>query len=275
MTDPKRWCDDPQALSQMEQRVLLADARLGPPPQAKSEVWASLSAGLGAGATGLGVLDHLAAAPNGSESLAAAGTAAGGGTAGGVLQLAAVVKSALVVVGIGASVVAVNHYVASGAGTRAPWSQGFPSASAAASIGGPSASANESTRDAPVLDERVSTPPGPITEPDTSGAERARSSGRMSTVATSASPSAHEESQLIGSARTALRAGDATGALQLLDRVERRYPQGVLVQEREALRVEALAALGRTAEAKARADAFVRVYPKSPHVARVNSFTVK
>ena len=86
-----------------------------------------------------------------------------------------------------------------------------------------------------------------------------------------ASADAREESQLVGSARAMLRAGNATVALQLLDRATSRYPQGVLVQEREALRVEALTALGRTGEALTRAQAFMAAYPKSPHLRRIKA----
>ena len=91
----------------------------------------------------------------------------------------------------------------------------------------------------------------------------------------SESPNARDESQLIASARTALRSGSGAFALQLLDRAESRFPQGILVQEREALRVESLAALGRTAEARTRADAFMRAYPKSPHLGRVSRYATR
>jgi hypothetical protein len=304
MTDPKRWCDDPQALSEMEKRVLLADAHFGPPQVAQSEVWTNLAAGLGAGVTGAisGAIDHGAATPNGSESLAASGTAVGGGTGGSALRLATVVKSALVGVGIGASVAAVNHYLPSRAGASSPWSGSFPQASSmvrTTDADRPSASSSfgsaarlhgehrsdrkqtggEHPGDEAPFDEQVATPPARVIEPGTSSDQRSPSSVGLNSMAAPAAapapPNAREESQLISSARTALRGGDAAGALQLLDRVERRYPRGVLVQEREALRVEALAALGRTAEARAHADAFVRAYPKSPHLARVKSCTAE
>jgi outer membrane protein assembly factor BamD (BamD/ComL family) len=86
-----------------------------------------------------------------------------------------------------------------------------------------------------------------------------------------ASANAREESQLVGSARSMLRAGNATVALQLLELATARFPAGILIQEREALRIEALTALGRTSEARARAESFVKAYPKSPHVSRVTT----
>jgi hypothetical protein len=48
-----------------------------------------------------------------------------------------------------------------------------------------------------------------------------------------------------------------------------RYPHGILDQEREALRIEALVALGRMDEARSRARAFEAAYPGSPHRARI------
>jgi hypothetical protein len=42
-----------------------------------------------------------------------------------------------------------------------------------------------------------------------------------------------------------------------------------LLQEREALTIEALARTGRRAEANRRAEAFLRAFPGSPHAAAV------
>jgi outer membrane protein assembly factor BamD (BamD/ComL family) len=85
------------------------------------------------------------------------------------------------------------------------------------------------------------------------------------------SANASEESQLVSSTRSLLRAGNAAAALQLLEHSASRFHPGILIQEREALCVEALAALGRTSEASAHAEAFIRAYPKSPYASRVRS----
>jgi hypothetical protein len=55
----------------------------------------------------------------------------------------------------------------------------------------------------------------------------------------------------------------------MLNEAARRYPHGILLQEREALTISALAQTGKTAEAAARARAFLRAFPNSPHTARV------
>jgi hypothetical protein len=49
------------------------------------------------------------------------------------------------------------------------------------------------------------------------------------------------------------------------------YPQGVLVEEREALAVKSLAALGRFAEARARGERFRARYPRSVSLASVDA----
>jgi hypothetical protein len=77
------------------------------------------------------------------------------------------------------------------------------------------------------------------------------------------------ESRRVAEARAHLRSGDARGALALLDALRRDYPQGVLAQERDALAVEALLALGERAKARALAAQFLVRYPASPHAASV------
>jgi hypothetical protein len=73
------------------------------------------------------------------------------------------------------------------------------------------------------------------------------------------------ESRLLAEARTAWRRGDARAALTALDALEREFPLGVLVQEREALRIQALAALGERTRAQALAQRFLEQHPNSPH----------
>ena len=80
---------------------------------------------------------------------------------------------------------------------------------------------------------------------------------------------------MILGARRVLRAGNPAGALTLLDAARARFPGGILVQEREALTIEALVRSGQRALATKRAEAFFRDYPKSPHGADVRSFVLE
>lgn len=71
-----------------------------------------------------------------------------------------------------------------------------------------------------------------------------------------------ERTQLVD-ARQALARGDASRAIEALDAHARRHPDGRLVEEREALRVRALAASGDLDRARAARDRFHQRFPAS------------
>jgi hypothetical protein len=71
------------------------------------------------------------------------------------------------------------------------------------------------------------------------------------------------ERALLDVGRRALAAGRAEDVLKATREHTRRFPEGVLVEEREALVINALAASSRYAEARDRADRFVRRFPES------------
>jgi hypothetical protein len=73
---------------------------------------------------------------------------------------------------------------------------------------------------------------------------------------------------LLLDARRAL-ATDPSGALALTEEHARRFPGGDLVLEREVLAIEALAALHRRPEARARLNALRDEFPRSLHIARL------
>jgi RNA polymerase sigma-70 factor (ECF subfamily) len=77
------------------------------------------------------------------------------------------------------------------------------------------------------------------------------------------------ETALLESARTALGRGDASGAIALLERHEREFPAGALVEERLAAKVLALCSLGRREEAARTASRLLRLSPTSPLRARI------
>jgi hypothetical protein len=76
------------------------------------------------------------------------------------------------------------------------------------------------------------------------------------------------ELALVRAAHDALREGRPAVALERMDEHRRVYPDGALSEERDALRVGALCALGRS-DAQAEARAFLVDHPASPFVARV------
>jgi hypothetical protein len=72
-----------------------------------------------------------------------------------------------------------------------------------------------------------------------------------------------QELALLDSAKAALSAGNARGALGALDTAAR-LPKRVLVPEATVLRVRALVALKRTTEARRLVEGFVKQAPHSP-----------
>lgn len=82
------------------------------------------------------------------------------------------------------------------------------------------------------------------------------------TVASDDSRLADEQAILeVGRSALVQRRGEA--ALEAVARHRAQHPHGQLAEERDALEVQALAQLGRTAEARERAAAFRRAFPSS------------
>lgn len=76
-------------------------------------------------------------------------------------------------------------------------------------------------------------------------------------------PELERERALLDVARGAIARGNADLALRSLDDHRTRFPQGRLAEDREALRIKALVAAGRTNEADRSRSAFVAKYPDS------------
>jgi hypothetical protein len=74
---------------------------------------------------------------------------------------------------------------------------------------------------------------------------------------------ARAELHLLREARAAVARGDFAAALPPIAEHARRFKNGRLVEEREALRVKTLGGLGRTAEARRAAAAFRARFPRS------------
>lgn len=71
------------------------------------------------------------------------------------------------------------------------------------------------------------------------------------------------ERLLLESARSALAKRDGTSAMQALGRHQREFPNGALMEERDALTVLAWVALQKRVEAQQAAEQFKRRYPRS------------
>jgi hypothetical protein len=252
--DPVRLVLDP-ACPDSERGLLVEGANIAPPRGAEDRVWLALVGAIGVGAAGAAAeatTGTVTATTTTTTSTAAKVEA--GLTPVKIVGLAAVLAAA----------VAVATYLAGA------WGDGHKPTSVA-----PVAPAETSAvvpPQPPPLPPAAETPAVDEAAP-TGAAERARPAPGVRHPVRSATPAAanplRQEITLIKEARQALREGHAAHALRVLEECRRLHPDGVLVQERERLTVEALIAAGRAAEASARAAAFLRRYPDSPHAGEV------
>jgi hypothetical protein len=131
------------------------------------------------------------------------------------------------------------------------------------------ASAAGSVVEAPVTPARPPAPP----QLERSPASRAAAPPQLERSPESPAPTPDttlaDEMKLMRSARAALREGDPARALRVLARHEADYADGQMVEDRDALHVQALCDAGRLEDARTEARAFARAYPGSPHAARV------
>lgn len=228
--------DDDSGLDPDERRLLRAGREGGVPRGAKRAVWAALAAGL--------------------PSVAAAST-----VTTGALTAASLVKYGAIGVLLGTTTMTTVAVVRS---TAAP-----PPAGAARSA----ATALRDTTLPASRPRAVAPPSGVAPSPPSSASAAAPADSRL--VASSASPAPSGtsvaapdlESRRIAAARGLQRAGRTREALAALEQIAQELPHGELVQEREALAIEALLTLGESAEARRRATAFLARFPNSPHAA--------
>jgi hypothetical protein len=246
--EPKRWV---LAHESADVRLALrAGIAMEPPPEAEGACWSALGAAL-AGSVVLGAAAEAAAS---SASVSAAKASS--------LTFPALLK----LFGIGASVGVLatgGIAVVSRAGEPEHPAATTPVVAKARSHGAttvtpPSASAE--TKDVVV--------PPHAREPKKEPQRMVGVGGAMSPPQAGPASAAIEESELVLSARDALRAGDPQRALAILGQAQRAFGAGALAEERLALAVDAWMAAGRVAEGKRAARLFLERYPRSAHAAR-------
>jgi hypothetical protein len=224
----------------LERRLLEAAADEQPSPELRGRMAQAIgvsAAALGAGiaATKLGAGATASKAAAGSSSL--------------LLWISAGVVSIAVVGGI---VAARAYGTAQSSGASVP---PVPTPSAAPAEVAPAATA-----------ESPGVSPGATVELPTGVAAQSHAqSGRAGMKANDIG----DQIALVDAARAALAAGAADRALELLRQYQTKYPAGSFRPEAGALRIEALAALGRSAEARALAERFVAEHRGSPLADRV------
>ncbi|WP_437715481.1 tetratricopeptide repeat protein [Sorangium sp. So ce448] len=242
--DPERLLSAKSGADSLERELLGSVRNVGPPEGAKERAWRGIAGQLAAG-TAVGAK---------AGSSAAAATKAG---VGSLLLSSLSIKAAALLVGgglaLGGGYWALSSPDEAPAPPRAAAPERAPedvSQAAVAPVAEPKA-LPEPPLDAPTEVEPTRRPSGP--KPTETDLLRA-------------------ESALLTEARAKLRSGDVAGATALLERLRAQFPNGVLRQEREVLAIDVLAARGNTQEARRRAQAFVKQYPKSPHSAKLRRF---
>lgn len=274
-----------------ESEDLFRSARRGLTPSAgdRERVRARIRAKVAAVAVGAAVTGAAAKAAGATSGAAGAGAGAAGiaGAGAGVatkgLSLALIAKIAVPIVLAGASIVAAPHVLPSRRATdpvavalvavpRSPTEVAAPvGAPAGQSV--PSAvtvAATPSARLPRRADATVHRAPAPVAvaTPEAGGTPQAVASAEPAPLRASAANDG-EEAALVGAIDAALRSGDSSGALRLAAEHQRRFPQGVLTEEREGARVVARCSSGRGPAASDAAAAFLTAHPRSPMRARI------
>jgi hypothetical protein len=302
MSDPTRLLDQIDDVSDDERRALNAGRDVRPPPGFSGDVWGALALQLPPSPP-LDPTGGGSAAAGGSAGVGAGSTAAGvaGAKVAGSAGLVSIVKAAVIGAAFGTAVLAGRAVVPSSSspatapkdvqesaplrikpspadlagptilpsvseGDHSPTLEPTPQSREAAGIAGTSQRSGGGDRDRAKMGDRSEARPA---EPSSARSDPFATAPRAPSPERAGD--GREETRMVAAARDALRLGDPASGLVWLERAEREFPNGVLVQEREALTIEALARSGRRAEAEKRAASFLRDYPKSPHAARVEA----
>ncbi|HOU90226.1 MAG TPA: hypothetical protein PLU22_04230 [Polyangiaceae bacterium] len=311
MTHLKRLDEEPGARGERAREVLSDERWAEPPPRVEDEIWASLRLALpiaplpGAPATSdggaLGGAGGSASSAAGAAPAAASASIAGlGATAGSagssVFFGGAVTKTLVIsalVAGGGAvgwqllprpaaappatTVAATAPAPAPGGAERAsPLPAAHPPELPAAPVA-PRGPATPARQVEPAPSDGAGTPEAEGTEPLPVGVAALPDAPAEPPPSAAGAPNTGliEESAWLTAARAALRRGSLVEATRHLDAHERRFPDGRLVQEREALRIEALHQAGSDAAAAQRLEDYARRYPESPHAARLEQILAR
>lgn len=275
MTDPTRWADAQDAATPLEQALVCAGQDVRMPADDKELLWIRI----------LGAIPPIPAHPAPPTLGNAAGPVAStSATAATTLKMVGVILAM-----IGSGVVA--HQVgwwasrngesaavrsAPALGSRAALESGpLPSVASASSTAIQSDRPARSVLDAsPSSDEKTEPASGASANEMRPAAPRATPLPPGTSSAAIAVSLLREESQAVLAARQALRAGDATTGLRILEKAQQRFGAGILSEEREALWIEALARSGDRSRAAKRARAFLSGHPRSPHTADVQRYVL-
>jgi hypothetical protein len=258
MKQPRRL--HTEAIDDLERAVLASWRSGGPSADSKRRALASLGAGLG---TGLSVA---------TVSNAASGAAAG--SVGGSIapKAATLVLSSTLKLVVAGSVGLASATAVLYRATSVPPPADTPAAVASPSPPSPAAPEPVAPREpAPIEVPRqpAALPMTARTTPPRAPATASSPELRTELHDAAAHPSIAEELASLDEAREALRGGDASRALRVLDGHDARNPDGALSQEATVVRVQALLLAGDGAGAATVGRRFLDAHPASPYAAQV------
>jgi hypothetical protein len=252
MTDPKRLSSTSD--SEIE-RALLRAARAPAPEGARDRALLVASAA------------SAASAAVAASSLAVGGLTAGNAAAGLKISSLAVLKwvgfLSLASAGVAAGAVVVRHVHRAATAPTPSMEALYPGLRA-------SARGLEESRlavSAPAAAPEVAQAPSSHTATSPSVAPT-RSTSKTGDPGGSTVPA---ELAMLERARAAMKAGELSGALSILDSYIDRFPHGAMAPEAAVLRIETLLRAGDRPAATRFANAFLALAPHSPYAARIQS----
>jgi hypothetical protein len=247
MTDPTRWIDNPEDAPRQAADMLREARASGMPDATEREIWRRLAA--------LGPPPGAPPAPSAPPTPSGTGGAATGIGVGSGSKLLLGGSGVLAALGLG--VLGIATWTAPAAPPPEPFTVSASVAASAPAKPPVAASSREPARSP----ERAAA----------SGTKDGVKVGRSSPTPASATSQIEEETRALLAVRRALRGGDPSTALRLLQQLRARFPRRVLAQESEALTIEALSRSGQQGLATQRATEFVARYPESPYAAEVRN----
>jgi hypothetical protein len=254
MGDPERLLSTVSDSDELERELLTSIQCIEPPANAQAEGWARLSTQIAA-VTLVGTAHGAAAAASATHAAAQGAAAASGASAAGLVPAAVKLLSSKLAVALAVGSMAI--------GASAVWVH-----EAHRSAVMPLAPAASAKAVSAQLSAALPAGPDPALQlvSDSDAGKQSPSPDQRRRDMLSA------ESALITQARAELRNGDANAAQQALRALHKKFPKGMLRQEREVLAIEVLAARGNQDAARQRARAFIAAYPESPHSAQLSRF---
>lgn len=285
MKAPRRLLSDPQT-DPMLRRLLKADVQFDPPPDASQKVWLALSAQLPIPPPSSPPTKAPPTPPNPPPPVPPAAPLAGATSAGAIAGMlkpallgAALMGTVLVGVELRSTPSATIAHIAplTTASNRVEStatfviSEGTPAGSFAPPSGSTVAAVSTTEINKKYIGSKENeTVPSPVEVSSVLPVPIAPLASSSSTIVEEDRQSRlMEEARLVQRGRDAVASGNFGEALRLLGQAQ--AMRGVLFQESEALMIEALMRSGQREGASARAQAFLKAFPKSPHANRIRS----